>query len=424
MNILFTPITSSSIAHIIRSFALAERFQSDGHNVYFTSCTLKKGFIEKEGYSVVKVYDPFNLNDEQDQSVSYLSSHKKELVTWFKAEIEAAQDVNADVVIGSPNFLGPHVTHATGVPTIALMNGQYVPTSRGLMGISLSNNSLPHKFLRNILRPIFNRQFIKKYLCEVLDAYRIIGIKTTFKSREDLYSDMPILIPGDMEFEPQDNITKYTRFIGPIFWNGFEKIDGDLTEESILKFKANKQLLFVTFGGSVFDKVIYGRVLDGLKKIDAKKIVALGPNFDRSEFPSDNENMIIRNFVPGFRLSRLSDIVVNTGSQGAIMQALVNGKPVVSFPVGIDQAYFANRLEEMHLGRNANKSNIYSFTKRETYQFVDDRVPENMVSYIRELLEDPSYSNNAKAYSIRINKRYPDPINSAVEFIYNYLAKK
>jgi len=36
MKILFNPITSSSIAHIIRSFALADKFISDGHEVFFT----------------------------------------------------------------------------------------------------------------------------------------------------------------------------------------------------------------------------------------------------------------------------------------------------------------------------------------------------------------------------------------------------
>ena len=425
MKILFTPLTTSSIAHIIRSFALAERFVENGDEVFFTSCRLKKDFIEKEGYRVVRTYSPFNLNDENDQSVNYLSTHKKEMVEWFKADIDAALEVHADVVIGCSCLFGPHVTYATGIPTVALMNGQYAPTTKGLMGICLCDDSLKSILLRNMLRPVFNREFLKKYLSEVLDAYRIIGIEHgEIKSREEMYSPMPILIPGDEEFEPQLRTDENTKFIGPLFWDGFERIDdGELSEESILKFKGNDKLIFLTFGGSVFNKDIYDRVLRSLNKIDAKKIVALGPNFKREDFQDDSDDLIIRNFVPGLRLSKLSDIIVNTGSQGAIMQALTYGKPVVAFPVGIDQAYFANRLEEMKLGRNVNKTGILGFSKRESYQFVDDRIPEKMILAVNELMNNDEYSKNAQSYSQRLEKRYHDPAGEAVNFVYNRYRK-
>ncbi len=421
MNILFTPITSSSIAHIIRSFALAEEFEKDNHNVFFTSCDLKKDFIESQGYNVVKSYRPFNLNDEEDQSVNYLESHKEEMVDWFKAEIEATEAVKADVVISSPAFFGSHVTYATGVPTVALMNGQYVPSSKALMGLSLSSDTLKNILLRSILRPVFNREFIKKYISEILDAYKIIGIKNDIQTQSDLYSRMSILIPGDEEFEPQRRLDDNTSFVGPLFWDGFERMDAALTEKAIKRFKKGDKLIFLTFGGSVFDREIYERILSGIKKIKVKKIVALGPNFDREEFPKDSEDLMIRNFVPGLRVSKYSDIVVNTGSQGAIMQALCNGKPVVAFPVGIDQSYFANRLEEMGLGINVNKTSISGFSKRESYQFVDNRIPENMIEAIEKILSDEKFTRNATEYAKRVTARHSDPAKEVINFIYkNY----
>jgi len=304
------------------------------------------------------------------------------------------------------------------------MNGQYAPNTKGLMGVCLCDDSLRSILLRNMLRPIFDRQFLNEYLSEVLDAYRIIGIEHgDIKSREEMYSPMPILIPGDEEFEPQLRTDENTKFIGPLFWDGFERINDELSEESILKFKGDDNLVFITFGGSVFNRNIYDRILRSLNKIDAKKIVALGPNFKREDFPEDSDDLIIRNFVPGLRLSRLSDIIVNTGSQGAIMQALTYGKPVVAFPVGIDQAYFANRLEEMKLGRNVNKAGILGFSKRESYQFVDDRVPEKMILAVNELLGNKKYLKNAQMYSLRLKERYNDPAGEAVNFVYNRYKK-
>lgn len=418
MKILFTPITSSSIAHMVRSFAIAERLEQDGHEVYFTSCTLKKDFIEKNGFKVLRTYTPFNLNDDSDQSIDYLETHKNELVEWFNAEIQAAKDIDADLVISSPCFFGPHVYFATGKPVIALMNGQYPTQSKGLMGLSLADDSLRSIILRNSLRPLFNRNFIKSYLKHVLDAYRILGIEKTSKDAEGLYKYMDIIIPGDEEFEPMRENTKNIRYVGPIFWDGFERLNGDLSEESLLNFKKDKKLLFVTFGGSVFDKDIYERILFGLSKIDAKKIIALGPNFKREDFPEDSDNIIIKNFVPGLRVSKIADIVINTGSQGAIMQALSMGKPVISFPVGIDQSYFGNRLEEMKLGINVNKTGLLGFSKRESYQFVDNTIPERMCLAIEKILKDNSYTKKAQEYSIRLNKRHSNPIEEMIQYIY------
>lgn len=423
MKILFNPITSSSIAHIIRSFALADKFISDGHEVFFTSCELKKDFIINSGYNVINTYKPFNLNDENDQSVNYLSSHKTEMVNWFKADIDAARSIKADVVISSPSFLGPHVTYALGIPTVTMTNGQYLPSSRGLMGLSFSTNRIDHKILRTLLRPVFIKNFIEEYLFHILDAYDKLGIDYPEKIRKGytLYDQMHVMIPGDEEFEPQRYQYQDTKFIGPVFWNGFERIGNNLDEESIIRFKGKDKLIFVTFGGSVFSKDIYLRILEGLKKIKVKKIIALGPNFSRDEFPEDSSELIIKNFVPGLRLSKLSDVIVNTGSHGAIMQSLVHGKPVVAFPVGIDQAFFANRLEEMKLGRNVNKVGIFGFSKRESYQFIDNKIPENMVAAVEELLEDNRYTKNAYDYSKRIKTRHADPITSAANYVYELL---
>lgn len=419
MNILLTPLTSSSIAHTIRALELADRLKEKGEKVYFTSCTLKKDFIESNGYEVIKSYTPFNLNDKDDQSVNYLASHKQEMMEWFKADIDAAKEVKADVVVTSPGILGPHVTHATGIPTIALLNGQYVESSKGLIGLSLSSDKLTDIIARTILRPVFNYMTVKRYSSEVLDAYHKLGFGLNLKKRKEIYAPMHVLIPGDEEFEPQRYLDRKTRFVGPLFWKGFETLNGDLTDQALKRFKGDNKLVFVNFGGSVFDLKIYKSIIEELVKIDAKKIVALGPNFDRGNFPEDTEGMIIRKYVPGLRVSSITDLVVNTGSQGAIMQALMYGKPVIAFPVGIDQSFYSNRLEEMGLGKNINKSNIFNFTKRESYQLLDNNIPKKIVVAVNEVLKNDIYTQNVIEYSKRLKSRYLDPAGEILSYIYD-----
>lgn len=420
MKVLFTPITSSSIAHIIRSFAVADRLKQEGHDVFFTSCTLRKDFIESRGYEVIKSYEPFNLNDPEDQSINYLSEHKKEMVGWFQAEIDAAREVNPKVVISSPGFFGPRVYFATGIPVIALMNAQYYPSSKGLMGISLASDSLKDKLLRTVLRPIFNKKFITEYLSETVDAYKQVGIDAVIKDRKDLYAPVPVLIPGDEEFEPLRYQEDGVEHVGPIFWKGFDDMETDLTAEKLKSFKGNDKLIYLTFGGSVFNREIFERMLSALAELDVKKVVGIGPNFDRSLFPEDTETMLIRNLVPGLRVSKISDVVINHGAQGAIMQALSMGKPVVAFPVGIDQSYFSNRLEELQLGININKVGLLGFSKREKYCFVDDRIPNNMVEAVKRILGCETYKRNAESFSKRMRKRYPNPVEKTVKLILEY----
>ncbi len=419
MNILLTPLTSSSIAHTIRALELADRLTEKGEKVYFTSCTLKKDFIESNGYEVIKSYTPFNLNDKDDQSVNYLASHKQEMMEWFKADIDAAKEVKADVVVTSPGILGPHVTHATGIPTIALLNGQYVQGSKGLIGLSLSSDKLIDVIVRTILRPIFNYMTVKLYSSEVLDAYHKLGFGFNLKKRKDVYEPMHVLIPGDEEFEPQRYLDEKTRFVGPLFWKGFETINGDLTDGALRRFKGEKKMVFLNFGGSVFDIKTYKSIINELEKINAKKIVALGPNFERENFPKDTEDMIIRKYVPGLRVSSIADLIVNTGSQGAIMQALMYGKPVIAFPVGIDQSFYSNRLEEMGLGKNINKSNIFNFTKRESYQLLDNNIPKKIVVAVNEVLKNDIYTQNVIEYSKRLKSRYLDPAGEILSYIYD-----
>ena len=77
----------------------------------------------------------------------------------------------------------------------------------------------------------------------------------------------------------------------------------------------------------------------------------------------------------------------------------------------------------MKLGRNVNKTGILGFSKRESYQFVDDRIPEKMILAVNELMNNDEYSKNAQSYSQRLEKRYHDPAGEAVNFVYNRYRK-
>ncbi|MBN1331700.1 hypothetical protein JW978_02315 [Candidatus Dojkabacteria bacterium] len=417
MKVLFTPITTSSIAHIIRSMAVADEMQRRGHDVFFTSCTEKKPFIENRGYKVIATHTPVNMNDKEDQSINYLKDNHEKFVDWFSAEIEAARELRPDVVVAASGLFGPHPSHADGFPVVQIMDSQYFPESKGMMGISLAKDTLRNRIIRPILRPLFEKKFIELYLSEVLDIYKELGIDSSgIKDRKTLYAPSLVLIPADDVFEPLYKTRANTYHIGPLFWDGFETMDTDLTDTKIKDFKGDEKLVFLTFGASVFDREIYNKILDELINNEHKMIVCLGPNWKREDFPDDNKHFLIRRYVPGLRVSRYADLIINTGSQGAIMQGLTFGKPQVSFPTTIDQSFFANRLEELGLGINVNKIGLAKFAKRENYTLFPKEIPDRIIKAINIILGDASFEIKASAHA-KVLKSYKNSPLRAVELI-------
>lgn len=422
-KILFAPVTSSSIAHIIRCFAIADEMKKRGYEVFFTSCNKKDKFIENYGYNVVKTYDEINVNDPKDQSVNFLRDKKDLFVNWFKTEIEATEEVKPDVVVMAPAIFGPYIHYATGVPVVTVMDIQYLGYySKGLMGLSRSTDRVGDKIITTVLRPLFERGFIKQYLSEVNDIYSKIGIKSNAKSRYELYNPMSVLIPSDEYTQPLRRRWHDMEYSGALFWEGFEEIETDLTEDFLKKFKGDRKLVYLTFGGSVFDKRVYESVMKPLLKSKYKVLVTLGPNFDRKEFPEDSDELLIRNLVPGMRVSKFSDVIVNTGSQGAVMQGLWWGKPQVAVPTIMDQAYYANRLVELGAGINANPVGLLKFSKRENFSNVSEKVSDNIIDGVNRILQNGKYTHNADRVK-KLVRKYKNPAKIAGDFIEKHIKK-
>lgn len=418
MKILFAPMASSSLAHMSRLFAIADEMIKRGHQITFTSTHDRKDFIKKSGYSVYKrTYLPVNFNDPQDQSLNYLKEKRKHFIDWFDTEIEASTKLKADLVVTSPGFLGPHVTIKTGIPTLSVLNAPYLAQTTGVLGLSLTKKSLKNDLLKFFLNPIFEKKFTKLYLSEVLKMYEELGIEFLGKTKTDLYDCMDIVIPSIYEIEPIYPKDKYF-YSGPLFWDGFEN-NYELDEEKIKKFKGDKNLIYLSFGGSIFNLDFYNNIFDVIGRLPYKFIISTGNNFEIEDFKFNKKNTLIYKFVPGLKACKLSDIVINTGSHGTIMQALKNAKPLICIPCNIDQSFFSYRVEELGLGLNINKTNILKFSQRESYYKLNPNLDNMIVRGIKELLRDPSYKLQALKFSVKIQRK-----GKASKNIANYIEDK
>jgi UDP:flavonoid glycosyltransferase YjiC (YdhE family) len=403
MKVLFTPMAASSLAHMTRLFAIADEMKKRGHKVLFTSSSDRVSFINGHGYDVYHhTYSPINFNDPKDQSLNYIKDNRKSFEEWFKIEIEAAQEFKPNVVITSPGFLGPHVTYKTGIPTVAILNAPYLAESVGILGLSLTKSNVKNIFLRSLLKPLFEKKFTNQYLHEVLEIYKVLEIDFFGDNRKALYEKMDIIIPSIYELEPiKPKSSKY--YSGPLFWKGFEK-KYSVEEQEIKNLKKRRKLIYLSFGGSIFNKDFYNVILGIIGKLPYAFVVSTGPNVSIKELYYNKDNTLVYQFVPGLKMCEMADLLVNTGSHGTIMQALKFGKPIICMPCNIDQSYFAYRIEELGIGININKTSLTKFSERESYYKLNSKLPDELKEAIEKILTNPKYTNNAITLSKQIKQ--------------------
>lgn len=420
MKILINPM-GGSLAHTVRCLAIAEELRERGHSIFFTSPRDLVSFIKKNGFEVVADFEVVSFTDPEDQSLNYMEANKDKFVDWFKTEIDATDNVHPDVVVTAPGFLGSTIWHARKIPNVAILDSIYTYKSKGILGLSLSDDSIKSRILRSIIQPVFESKFYELYLKQVLDIYERLGIPTEgINTRQDIQSFTKIIIPGDSKIEPlKDYNDSNIIHVGPIFWKGWEEMESRFTDDYILKFKNGDFLVAVFFGGSVHDKNIYNNVIKTFKdkSSDIKAIIGFGPNYKRGDFPEDNDKIIFSKYLPGLRISKHVDLVVNTGAQGGTLQALYYGKPVIAFPTNIDQAYYANRLEELKLGINVNKVPTSKFSKREAYSEIDEKISKKIITAINKIRSDIGYKERAICFSKFLQGTYKDPIKVSADII-------
>jgi UDP:flavonoid glycosyltransferase YjiC (YdhE family) len=366
MKILFTPYSGGAIAHITRLLPIADVLKARGHEILFTTSAVKKTFVERSGHAVHGAgHADVNLNDEHDQGVSYFANNRELFMSWLGDEIDAASSFKPDVIVSSPSFFGPTASLKLGIPQVSVINAQWLPEFKGLLGLSLADDSLAHRITRTLARPLFEYKFSAKYLPEIRAFYQRLGIAELPRTRADLNRRSAVLIPSVAAFEPLRSQRSDLHFVGPLFWSGFEQA---AFEPGELFADLSKPFVYVSLGGSIYRRQSYLDLVAALAaRTEWNVLLTLGPNFPRAEFPPDRPNFVIQSLTPGLKACRHADVVVGTGSHGTAMQALWHGKPVVAIPHNIDQATIASRLVELGLGLNLNPIGLRDFSDRQRY---------------------------------------------------------
>ena len=143
-------------------------------------------------------------------------------------------------------------------------------------------------------------------------------------------------------------------------------------------------------GGNDRGRPNFAAVLTALGRLDADVLFTIGP-FDPSWLGPVPANVSIAAYVPQAK-AMICDIVVSHGGSGTTIAGLTRGLPMVAVPMFADQFHNADRLVAAGVGLRVDPA----------------QVEDQLTSAITQVLQDPTYRNNARQVATDIASR-PTP---------------
>lgn len=348
MKILFVPLSENAIAHTLRCISVAQIACQRKHEILFAADEKVKDLITSFGF---KLYQKgFSIKNYKNSEEYYYNLRKY--------EINAAKNFKADIVINDPLFAGYFINKALGIPFINICNSTLLPCYAGDYGYG------PNKKSSRKLN-FFGYDYPKKF---IFNNLKITASKLKLdqpKKYDDLFLESSqIFIPSFDFLDPvrqSDPIARKCQYSGPLTFQLVNKISRKLKEF----IKKNKKIIYITFGGSVFNKDYYNvSILAALKK-NYSVVVSLGPSIKLSAIHKQltkNKKVYIAKYVPGLYVSKIAKIIIHSGGHGTFLHCFQTNTPSITVPYNIDQATFSETGKK--LGVSLSISKIFNKTKK------------------------------------------------------------
>lgn len=394
MKIIFFPI-DIGIAHIVRSLSIAEELHSRGHKVIFCLPKRKKDIIANSKVKIIEVLSAFpgeNLEPKTFTDVKLL----RRLVD---DELKIIDEFKPDAIVVDYRITALASASARGLKTYLLTHGNVLHTAY------IPNFNLP-KIIYRIITPIFRLGFslgLMWYLRPLLKVAQENGSKMGLTK---LMKSVDYILPEPEFFYPLKLKNYYrTHYVGSLNWKGF-KSKNPLWLNDI---HPNGKTLYLTFGGTGYDKQKLIRLASLLVDRGYRVIVSAGTICHINEFPK-KKNLYVAQFISGEEACRRVDLVICHGGYGTMIQAVQNKKPVIAIPFNPDQICHALRMQELGVGRCILNLTIADLPKIIT---LDWRVFENLGKRIdpgQILKEVNTMIRNISLYQTALNnfnKKYP-----------------
>jgi UDP:flavonoid glycosyltransferase YjiC (YdhE family) len=141
--------------------------------------------------------------------------------------------------------------------------------------------------------------------------------------------------------------------------------------------------------GTVFNKTpgVLEAIVEALAAEPINVIVAIGRDQDPGRFGPQPDHVRLEAYVPQPLLLAHCDAFVTHGGFNSVKEALSSGVPMVVVPISADQPYSAERCADLGVARTLGP---------------DDRAPDAIREAVRQVLAEPTYRANARAFQAKM----------------------
>ncbi|MCJ7739853.1 hypothetical protein MUP32_00865, partial [Candidatus Microgenomates bacterium] len=389
-KVLFLPI-GVGLAHTGRSIMIARELEKRGVDVAFGAGGDAVALLEKEHFPFFPLPEfKRAVYERKVKNNNFFIYSRKTIETYVRAELDLYDKVKPDLVVFDTRITAKISSQIAKIPVISVNNSDVTPyydySKTKFPATTSLEKFLPPRILalldrgygQRLLRIIGPKLMQAVLLAMIIKCSQAL-LKLGYKFSRDPYQffsgDLTLLadIP---QYRPVTRLPDNYKMVGPIFWDGGEKLPCWQKE-----VEGKKEIIYVTAGGTG-DKEIFLKILEFLEETNFTVVATAGNTLKPSAVRFDNPNIFVTDIVPGAWIMKRAKLVIFPGGNLTAYQALSFGVPQICTPFHIDQEDNANQLVRLGTGIMLNPR--LNFSK------------DALLNAVGRIMVDEKYKANAK----------------------------
>jgi MGT family glycosyltransferase len=152
----------------------------------------------------------------------------------------------------------------------------------------------------------------------------------------------------------------------------------------------NKPLIYASLGTLVNGlPKVYKHILEAVAPLDVQVVLSVGKNIDPENLGPVPSNAIVVRSAPQIELLKRAALCITHAGLNTTLESLAHGVPMVAIPIGYDQPGTAARISHHGTGE---------------FIEVDELTTDRLRGLIEDVLQDPSYREQADYFQTVISK--------------------
>ncbi len=195
---------------------------------------------------------------------------------------------------------------------------------------------------------------------EWAEIRRSHGLKAVGADLAEAFSSPYLyLVPSSLDFDrARSDLPDHVHYVGPCLATAA----GGASWES--PFSGDRPLVYATAGTVHNAPTFLGELIEASRGEEHDVFITVGSNNDCASFRELPTNVRVASFVPQDLVLSQAGAVLCNGGSGAVMGALVRGRPLVLTPLAADQPENAQRCAERRLGISLGREPLAAATIR------------------------------------------------------------